>query len=365
MKRLLIVTGIFPPDIGGPATYVYNIMKELKNHFEVHVLTLGEEKDRDGIYYISRKVNFFHRSWKIKRFIERGDYEVIYSQSPFSVGFGIAIARTTAKKVQKVVGDNVWEISREILGVKDSIDDFQTKTYGPKITLMKKLQAFSVRNADLVITPSHYLKRLVGGWGVNEKRIKVIYNALEERNFKIDKKKKDVRKELGLKGFTYVCVARLAPWKGIDTLIEIFKEREENLIIIGDGILLEQFRSKSSGYENIKLLGRLPNDLTLRYIYGSDVLILNSGYEGLPHVVIEAFHLGTAVMISNVCGNPEIVRDDYNGFLFKYDDKRSIINAMNSINDEKIRIFRINSKKMLEKFSWRKMIDDTLEVLEK
>jgi glycosyltransferase involved in cell wall biosynthesis len=42
---------------------------------------------------------------------------------------------------------------------------------------------------------------------------------------------------------------------------------------------------------------------------------LNSEYEGLSHTLIEVLMLGTPIVASRVCGNPEVVADGETGFL--------------------------------------------------
>ncbi|MGH7855709.1 MAG: glycosyltransferase, partial [Candidatus Binatia bacterium] len=50
--RVLITTGIFPPDIGGPATYVPKIAGALQEAgHQVSVVTLGDASGSDGATY--------------------------------------------------------------------------------------------------------------------------------------------------------------------------------------------------------------------------------------------------------------------------------------------------------------------------
>lgn len=363
MKKILIVTGIFPPDIGGPATYVSNLVKDLpKYKFKVNILTLGNKASTKNIKYISKKYSFFKRLLKIKEFIEKNEFDVIYAQDPFSVGFGVAIAKTSAKKVLKIVGDNVWEISRDILNVEDSIEKFQKKKYGLKINMMKRIQKYTAKKFDKIVTPSKFLKKIVQDWGIKSNKIEVIYNAVRIQKESLVNKS-IVKKKLRLKGRNFVTVARLTPWKGIALLIEIFKERKENLIIIGNGPLYEKYKKQTNGLKNIKMLGRLPNKNVHEYLYAADTFILNSGYEGLPHVVIEAFNLECPVLLSNVCGNPEIVKNNYNGLLFKYNNRKSIVKTLDTLNERKIKRFTSNAKDSLKKFEWNNMVKKIAEVL--
>jgi glycosyltransferase involved in cell wall biosynthesis len=364
-RKILFVTGIFPPDIGGPATYVKNLSDELRSrNYVVDILTLGEKQEKkNDINYLKKKQNYFLRSFKIKRFIENNNYDVIYTQDPFSMALGVALAKTKAKKVLKVVGDNVWEISRDVLKIKNEIETFQNKNYSFRINLMKKIQKYNVSKFDRIITPSNYLKKIVIGWGVNSNKIRVIYNAIETSKFSKIENKSKLRKELEIPGKSFITVARLVPWKGIDLLIDIFKYRKENLIIVGSGSLEKELRKKARKYKNIFFTGNLTSNDVYKYMKISDAFILNTGYEGLPHVVIEAFQVGIPTLISDVCGNPEIVEHKKTGLLFKYNNKASIINALECLENLDKKKITYEAKKSLSKFEWKTLLKETIEEL--
>ena len=351
-KKILLITGIYPPEIGGPATYVKMLQEELpKRGFNVHVLTLGDIKNTDDVSYISRKKGFFARSWKIKRFIEKGDFDIVFAQTPFSVGFGVALARTKAKKVLKVVGDNVWEISQDILGVTDGVLDFQKNRYSFRIELMRKIEYWTVKQYDSVITPSHYLSTLIQGWGTPLKKITVIYNAVDIPPIKYSKE--SIRKREGISGNAVLTVGRIIPVKGIEFLIDFFSKRNEQFIIIGDGNLLEKLKKKAAPFKNIHFKGRLPREKVYEFMKASDCVILNSEIEGLPFALIEAILIGTKVVGSNVGGIPEVVIPGITGELFKRNNAKSLNSALK----------KVKSPSNVKDFSIVKNINKTCEVL--
>jgi len=66
--------------------------------------------------------------------------------------------------------------------------------------------------------------------------------------------------------------------------------------------------------------GTVPQEELLAWLKAADVFVLNTAYEGLSHLVLEAMRAGTAVVTTNVGGNPELVRSGENGILVEYNN---------------------------------------------
>jgi glycosyltransferase involved in cell wall biosynthesis len=101
-----------------------------------------------------------------------------------------------------------------------------------------------------------------------------------------------------------------------------------------------------------------------KYYKASDYWILNSGYEGLSHVLLEALAYQLPVIVSNVGGNPEVVEDKINGLLVEYNNKQQIIEAIKLLETQpelKQKIVQ-NTAKTLEKFSNQRMFKEYLEL---
>jgi len=117
-----------------------------------------------------------------------------------------------------------------------------------------------------------------------------------------------------------IFVGRLTQEKGIMTLIEAWKKLEDKelaLLVVGEGELLKTLEEKSFGYP-IKFLGKKTHEETLGLIRRSQFLVFPSEwYEGSPMVLIEALALGVPIIASDIGGIPEIVKDGFNGLLFK------------------------------------------------
>jgi len=169
--KVLIVTGIFPPDIGGPATYVPLIAKALTERgHQVMVLTTSESENLqwdDSIYpfsvfRVNRRQKIWLRSLKcVAKVLRLGRMaDVIYANGIY---FETVIANKFLRKplVMKIVGDEAWERSVRKGWTKDNFEDFQQRRQSWQAELLKRLRSWVVRQADKVIVPSQYLAKWV------------------------------------------------------------------------------------------------------------------------------------------------------------------------------------------------------------
>ena len=123
--KILIATGIYPPEIGGPATYSKLLYDTLPSHnIEVEVLPYREVKNVPKI---------FRHFWYFLKVLRKGrGVDIVYAQDPVSVGLPSAIAALVLRKsfLLKIVGDYAWEQGRQRYGVEGSLDDFVSKRVG-------------------------------------------------------------------------------------------------------------------------------------------------------------------------------------------------------------------------------------------
>ena len=380
--KIILAADIFPPDIVGPATYSKNLAKELINAgHKVEVICYADEKGEEKVdgYQVTkidrskpiffRYLDYFLQLLKIGKSVD-----LIYAMGPVSAGLPVMLACKFLKKkyLVKVVGDYAWEQGRNRFGVIDGIDEFQDKKYSLKVEIFRFIQRRVVRNAEKVITPSYYLQDLVEGWGVNKKNIKVIYNAVNLSDVSIIDKL-TAQDNIRIHGKIVFSIARLVPWKGFEMLINIWskilkQDKNLKLVIAGDGPekeKLENLIREKHLEKKVFLVGRIEHKKLFSYFSASDIFILNSGYEGLSHVLIEAFAYHKPVIASNKGGNKEVIKSNYNGFLIEYNNEEKWQEAiLNLTNNENLkRKFAINSSNDLEKFRYKTMIDKTLETL--
>jgi glycosyltransferase involved in cell wall biosynthesis len=92
-------------------------------------------------------------------------------------------------------------------------------------------------------------------------------------------------------------------------------------------------KSRASG--GITFLGTQEHGQLLRIIRNADVFVLNSEYEGLSHVLIEALLLGMPIVASKAGGNGEVIKDEENGLLVPVGDMDALTAAIARILSDK------------------------------
>ncbi|MEK7084337.1 MAG: glycosyltransferase family 4 protein [Patescibacteria group bacterium] len=378
--RLLIAADIFPPVSGGPATYAVTLANALKKEgTEVRIVTLTPDADTDMVSVPVESVEPRRKFWKYVQYT-RLVYkhaklsDCIYAMGPVNAGFPAWIVSILLGKplAVKVVGDYAWEQGAERFGVNDGIDAFQKKRgYGFFVEMLRMIEQWVVRRADRVIVPSDYLKTIVRGWGARPDRITLIYNAIDIMSAE------EIVKPEGEQWI--VSVGRLARWKGMQTLIELMPHilsqfPRAQLKIVGDGPQYDALEDRIEALhlsDSVQLLGDLPRSETLSYIQSADVFVLNSGYEGLSHTLLEAISFHTPILASTAGGNTELIVPGKNGELFPYNDADRIrehilarLSAPSSAYDGNGVVLTDEEKKFFEQFQLATMITRTKRILE-
>ena len=306
-RMKLLVAGIYPPDVGGPATYAVLLEQELpKRGIEVAIAPFGDVRHLPSLI---RHVAYF---WKLLSGLKVAD--ALFVQDTVSCGLPALCASWLAQKpmVLRIGGDYAWEQGTQRIGVTDSIEDFQKKRYGFRVEMLRTIQTFVVRHARVVIAPSRYLGGIIEGWMHPLQTPLVVYNGIE---FPLIARTLVNRP----KGILIASAGRLVPWKGFDELIEVVSAHKDwTLAIMGDGPekgRLLQLAHERHCEERIILTGNLPREDMLGWIEAADVFVLNSSYEGLSHLLVEVQSLGIPAIATSIGGNKEVVTDGESGLL--------------------------------------------------
>ena len=339
--RILVTVGIFPPDIGGPATFVPKIAKYFQDelNYEIEILTLSDNKnlninDDFSVKRIDRNLPIIYRWLKtIFTIYKLGKNKDLIFVNGLGTETTIANIFLKKKIIRKIVGDPVWERAYSKAKISESFDEFQVKNYGFSISLQKKVRSFSIKKSDIVVTPSQHLKNFILNLGFKNK-IEIINNGvfIPEENTNIFTNDQ----------INITIVSRLVSHKNIEKIIKAISDLNSpliNLNIIGDGPELNQLQKislESNNKDNIIFHGKLNRDDINHIFLKSDIYIQASNYEGLPHSLLEAMSYGIPVLCTPVGECKEILGNEDRGYILDLPvSKNNIKSKISEIIGEK------------------------------
>jgi len=350
--KILIATGIYPPDIGGPATYA----KLIADHFGDQAKVLTYSPLLRKVPQPLRFLIFLFKTWRASR-----NCDSIYALSP--LGTGIASALTGKPLVVRVAGDRAWEDAAVSGKTSLLIDDFQKLKHRG---LKHRLQVWVCKKAKAVVVPSEYLEGIVAGWGIEREKIKIVSNSVVEPLNLV------VQPLSGIHGTLIVSIGRLVPWKGFRMLIKIMPQLLEinhffRLVIVGEGPDIPQLKAmvKNLNLQNkVHLVGKQEPG---RYLASAELFVLNTGYEGFSHALLEAMAAGVPVITTSAGGNRELIRQGENGFMVKYNDEFNLIEAIRTLwESPDLRAkFATEGKKTATQYTPERTIEETKKALER
>ena len=321
--RILLAAGIYPPDIGGPATYARFIADELPHH--TIAVTVVPYRSVRHVPKIFRHGAYFLRLLRSVR-----DVDLVYALDPVSVGLPALLVAKLYRKpfLLRLGGDYAWEQGSQRFGITTTLDEYTVHTVGRSfpVRVLAWLQRLVAVRAKVVIVPSAYLGHIVATWGVAKENIQVIHSA--PRPLLITRSQQEIREKLGYRGEVLVSAARLTPWKGMSTLISLVRRRRDrgidtSLVIVGDGP--ERLKIETQAHEldvtaHVHCVGTRSKSELGEIIKAADVFILNTAYEGLSHQLLEVMSIGTPIITTAVGGNPELITDQVEGLLVAVND---------------------------------------------
>ena len=336
-----MTVGIFPPDIGGPATFVPKIAKYFQDelNYEIEILTLSDNKNSNinddfSVKRIDRNLPIIYRWLKtIFTIYKLGKNKDLIFVNGLGTETTIANIFLKKKIIRKIVGDPVWERAYSKAKISESFDEFQVKNYGFSISLQKKVRSFSIKKSDIVVTPSKHLKNFILNLGFKNK-IEIINNGvfIPEENTNIFTNDQ----------INITIVSRLVSHKNIEKIIKAISDLNSpliNLNIIGDGPELNQLQKislESNNKDNIIFHGKLNREAINHIFLKSDIYIQASNYEGLPHSLLEAMSYGIPVLCTPVGECKEILGNEDRGYILDLPvSKNNIKSKISEIIGEK------------------------------
>jgi len=327
--NILITVGIFPPDIGGPASFVPKISDFLiENGHNVKIICLSEvgninTEDNFDVIRIKRSNNLPIRWIKtIYQIVKNGRRSDLIFVNGLGVESAIANLILQKQLIRKIVGDPVWERAYNKKRITESFDDFQINKHSFLIEVQKLLRNWSINSAEIVITPSDHLKSFVSGIGYSKKILKINNGVNITDINRANESKADIN---------LIIISRLVVQKNINIVIEAMKlldNKNLKLSIIGEGgefSKLENTIHDLNLQNQVQLLGKIDNNKISQFLLTADIFIQASDYEGLPHSVLEAINYEVPILSTETGGCKDLLNDGERGFIIPMPPDKKVI----------------------------------------
>ena len=331
--RVVVVSGIWPPDVGGPAVHAPELAGFLhaRGH-EVVVVTTADDEPAEAPYevrWVSRRTPPGLRHLRAAAEVAgaaRGA-DLVYAVGMIGRS-GLATALVRRPTVVRLTADPAYERALRLGWASGSPADFPNER-GVRVRLLRAVRDVPLRRAAAIVSPSASLAELASSWGVDRARVTLVPNpvsvpALDDRE--------ELRRRHGLEGPSLVFAGRLVPQKSLDVGLEALGRAERvTLVLAGDGPErpgLESLARRLGLGGRARFVGPQPRQTVFELLRAADAALLPSGWENFPHAVVEALAVGTPVLATRVGGVPEVVADGENGLLVPPGDPVALADAI-------------------------------------
>lgn len=370
MKKTLLVTIDFPPNMGGVANYYENICRLLPSD-KIVVLTNkvddSEEFDQKQSYKIYRRDLFFKilwpswlkMSWQIRKIIKQENIEMIYVGQILPVGEAALFC-----KLPFVVFAHGMDIT---IPQKN-----KRKKY-----LLKKI----IRKSYKLVANSNFTKKELVKLGAKDEKV-IIVHPCPDRTLldKLDEKiVEQLRQKYNLNNKKIILsVGRLVKRKGFDRIIESLPKvlkQIDNLVyvIVGEGLERDNLKSlvEKLNFKNVIFTGQVSQKELGGFYSLCDVFIMtpkqlaNGDVEGFGMVYLEANMFGKPVIAVDSGGVGDAVADNINGILLKSDSIANISQIIIKLitNDNLRNTLGWQGKERVnDKFIWKKQVERLFEI---
>lgn len=168
---------------------------------------------------------------------------------------------------------------------------------------LKEWDLIAAKRPNNMLTLSHFSKKAIRN--TYKRSATVLYPPFDNNYFRTLKKR---TRRIDTPPEYFLFVGRLEPYKRVDMLIEIFKERSSvNLVIVGTGTELRVLQKAARDIPNVYFFPKV-SDEELAYLYQKATATLMPQYEDFGYVALESLFFDTPVITVSESGVAEIVK---------------------------------------------------------
>lgn len=173
---------------------------------------------------------------------------------------------------------------------------------------------------DKFIVPSEFFKTKLSEWGVDASKMVHVPNFVDASAFEPS----------DAAGDYFLYFGRLAPEKGVGTLLQAAANAGVKLVLVGTGPEEEALRAKAATLDvDAEFLGYQTGEALHKIVREARAVVLPSEwYENGPMSVLESYALGTPVLGADIGGIPEMIRDGETGGIFPSENAAALTETL-------------------------------------
>lgn len=332
--KIVFFTDTYTPQINGVVTAIKLFSEELRKKGHKVYIFCPKAKRQKKDKFIYRIPSFKFKPYpeyrgsiptpKMLALIRKINPDIIHVHTPASIGFtGMVIARYLKIPLVMTYHTLLEEYFKYFLLSLRGRKRIESQAE----KMMKKFTRFFYNKADLVITPSSAIKKLLEDENV-KRPIEILPNGIKLKKLKKTKKKDK----------TVLYVGRIGKEKSIDVLLKSFKELLKRIdckfMIVGDGPdrgRLEKLARKMRIENKVEFTGYIDYEKLMDYYSIADVFVSASVTETQGLTILESFVCGCPVVVSDALGFKDVVENGKNGFLVKPNNLKEFSNRIYQI----------------------------------
>ena len=378
--KVLFLGWEFPPhSVGGLGTHSYNIVKALSERGVIVnvILPFKEHAEIKGVNFLTFESKVFESVYDLSAKKEMdGDSEKSLYRDVFNEveEYKNKAVELSSKVEFDVIHANDWVTGKAAIEIKKKTgkkliatihSTEYDRTAGKPWERIEKEEKELIENADTIVTVSRRLKEeLISLYNADEKKISVIYNAINREKFN------SIKRDSNRKVVLYV--GRLSVQKGIDNLIKAFKivaEKNDStlLYIIGEGPELSNLINLSINLDlsdKVIFLGRVP-DAEMEMLYSiANVFVMPSVSEPFGIVALEAIASNVPTIVSSQSGVSEVIKNTLTVDFWDIEQMADLILGLLNHNEANQEITK-NAYRELDNITWEKAAEKFIEVYNK
>ncbi len=275
--KIVVATGIYPPEVGGPSTYAANLVEALESQgHKVSVVLYGTlKKWPTGLRHLLYAIKLIPRT-----FFADG----IIAFDTYSVGLPAALAHFISRTplIVRVGGDFIWEQYLERTGDLLPLPEFyqHREKWGMKEKITFAITRWILQQAIVVFNTQWLLDLWHNAYRLEEKRIRVIENAV-----------------------------------GIPR--DVVPARQKNFLFYSRQIALKNapafkraFAAAKQEYPDVRLEeGMIPHAELVERIKGCYAVVVPSISDVAPNYILDAMRAGKPFLLTKHSGYAERFRD--------------------------------------------------------